>query len=166
MNIVGCGEPAGEATPVGEVRSAAFAQLDVATLYAILQLRGDVFVVEQRCVYRELDGRDTEPTARHLWIATPTGAVCAYLRALDEGGGVTRIGRVVTAPAWRGRGLADRLVGHVLAEASGPVVASAQAYLHAWYRHRGFAVVGPGYDEDGIAHMPMRWAPDAADGAP
>ncbi|CAN5904307.1 GNAT family N-acetyltransferase [soil metagenome] len=164
--MVKCGEPTGEATPVGPVCSAAFAQLDVATLYAILQLRGEVFVVEQRCVYRELDGRDTEPTARHLWIATPTGAVCAYLRTLDESDGGTRIGRVVTAPAWRSRGLADRLVRHVLAEMSGPVVAEAQAHLRHWYEQRGFAVVGPGYDEDGITHVPMRWDPDAAGGTP
>lgn len=154
-----CGAPSGAAPPVGELHTAAFGDLDTQTLYALLQLRSDVFVVEQRCAYRDLDGRDTEPTTRHLWIPSHTGAVCAYLRTLDDGDGSTRIGRVVTAQWSRGRGLADRLVRHVLEHTSGPVVASAQAHLRNWYQQRGFAVVGPGYDEDGIAHLPMRHDP-------
>ena len=140
------------------IRSAAFAELDTATLYAILQLRCDVFVVEQRCAYRDLDGRDTEPTARHLWLADDAGVVRAYLRTLDEGLGVTRIGRVVTAPDARGRGLADRLVRHAIGCAPGAVVADAQAQLQDWYARRGFAVDGPRFFEDGIAHVPMRRA--------
>lgn len=156
---------AGDPAPVGEVMCASFGDLDAATLYAILQLRCDVFVVEQRCAYRDLDGRDTEPTTRHLWIPGDAGAVRAYVRTLDDGAGVTRIGRVVTAPRWRGRGLADRLVGRVLADAPGVVVASAQAHLRQWYRARGFVVAGPGYDEDGIPHLPMRHDP-ASGGSP
>ncbi len=140
------------------LRSAGFAELDNTTLYEILRLRSDVFVVEQRCAYRELDGRDTEPTTRHLWIADDVGAVCAYLRVLDDGDGLTRIGRVVTAAPCRGRGLAERLVRHAVAVAPGPVVASVQAHLQRWYERRGFVVAGPGYDEDGIAHVPMRQA--------
>lgn len=152
-------EQAGDVAAGAAVRSAAFAQLSTATLYAILQLRCEVFVVEQRCAYRDLDGHDTAPTTRHLWLPTATGGVCAYVRTLDDGGGATRIGRVVTAQAYRGRGLADRLVRHVLAAAPGPVVASAQAYLRHWYEQRGFAVIGPGYDEDGIPHLAMRHEP-------
>lgn len=145
------------------INEAAFADLDTATLYAILQLRGDVFVVEQHCAYRELDGRDMEPTARHLWVSDETtGAVRAYLRTLDEGGGTTRIGRVVTAPAARGRGLADRLVRRAVAVAAGPVVAAAQAQRQDWYARRGFEVVGDPFLEDGIAHVPMRRDPDRA----
>jgi ElaA protein len=149
-------EPVADPAPVGEVRCAAFADLDTVTLYAILQLRCDVFVVEQRCAYRDLDGRDTEPTTRHLWLPAAAGGVCAYLRTLDEGHGVTRLGRVVTAHGCRGRGLADRLVRRALSDAAGPVVASAQAHLRQWYERRGFVAVGPGYDEDGIPHLPMR----------
>jgi ElaA protein len=141
------------------VRSATFAELDAATLYAILQLRSDVFVVEQRCTYCDPDGRDTEPTTRHLWIARAEGAVGAYVRMLDEGGGVTRIGRVVTAPELRGRGLADRLVRHAVEAAPGLVVASVQAHLTGWYGRRGFVVDGPGFVEDGIDHVPMRRDP-------
>lgn len=141
------------------IRSAVFADLDAPTLYAILQLRSDVFVVEQRCAYRELDGRDTEPTTTHLWIADDGGAVGAYLRALDEGDGTTRIGRVVTAPALRGHGLADRLVRHAVASADGAVVAAAQAHLADWYGRRGFVAIGPRFVEDGIEHVPMRREP-------
>lgn len=141
------------------VRSASFAELDAAMLYAILQLRCDVFVVEQRCTYRDLDGRDIEPTARHVWIADGR-SVHAYLRTLDEGGGVTRIGRVVTAPRLRGRGLADRLVRHAVAAAPGVVVAAAQAHLTGWYQRRGFVIDGVRYVEDGIPHVPMRRDPD------
>lgn len=156
MNDVQRGARAGAATPPGDLRCAPFAALDASTLYAILQLRVDVFVVEQRCAYRELDGLDIAPTTRHLWIPDATGAVCAYLRSLDDGGGVTRIGRVVTARRSRRRGLAERLVRHAVATAPGAVVASAQAHLRGWYERQGFAVVGSGYDEDGIAHLPMR----------
>lgn len=141
------------------VRSATFAELDVATLYAILRLRSDVFVVEQRCTYRDIDGRDTEPTTRHLWIAGGDGAVGAYVRTLDEGGDVTRIGRVVTAPELRGQGLADRLVRHAVEAAPGAVVAAVQARLTGWYGRRGFVVDGPAFVEDGIAHVPMRRDP-------
>lgn len=141
------------------IRSATFAELDAATLYAILQLRSDVFVVEQRCTYRDLDGRDIEPPTRHLWIARPERAVGAYLRMVDDGGGVTRIGRVVTAPELRGRGLADRLVRHAVATAPGVVVAAAQAHLAGWYGRRGFVVCGAAFVEDGIDHVPMRLDP-------
>src|SRR5690348_10062756 len=50
---------------------ASFAELDTTTLYALLKLRTDVFVVEQACPYPELDGRDIEPGTRHLWLDSP-----------------------------------------------------------------------------------------------
>lgn len=148
----------------GALHRATFAELDAATLYAILQLRVDVFVVEQHCAYRELDGRDTEPTTQHLWIADD-GAIGAYLRLLmpveDSGvdphgtGGVARIGRVVSARAWRGRGAARRLVRAAVDLAPGRVVLDAQAHLQRWYERLGFVVCGPGFVDDGIAHVPM-----------
>lgn len=149
-------------TPGGgtPIREAGFAELDAATLYRILQLRVDVFVVEQHCAYRELDGRDREPGARHVWIEADDGAVVAYLRTLGEADGTTRIGRVVTAPMARGAGLAGRLVGHVLARATGPVVADAQQQLQRWYAAWGFTVAGPAFTEDGIPHVPMRRDPE------
>lgn len=141
------------------IREAAFAELDATTLYRILQLRVDVFVVEQHCAYRELDGRDRDPDARHVWIEADDGAVVAYLRTLDEVDGVTRIGRVATASAVRGSGLAGRLLDHVLAGAAGPVIADVQRQLQRWYAARGFIVSGPPFTEDGIPHVPMRREP-------
>ena len=57
-------------TGVIELHVAGFSDLDTVTLYAILQLRSDVFVVEQDCAYSDVDGRDAEPGTRHLWLAT------------------------------------------------------------------------------------------------
>lgn len=137
------------------VRHASFDELSPAVLYAILRLRTDVFVVEQRCAYPELDGRDLEHSARHWWIDEGAGPV-AYLRVLVDPDGATRIGRVVTAPQARGRGLAADLMRAALAEAPHPVVIHAQAHLARWYRRFGFVISGPVFDEDGIDHLPMR----------
>lgn len=137
------------------VRAAAFAELDAATLYALLRLRVDVFVVEQACPYPELDGRDFEPSARHHWIEEG-GAVLACLRVLVEPDGSTRVGRVATVPAARGRGLAGALVRAVLAEVARPVVVDAQAHLADWYARFGFVRDGADFVQDGIPHSPMR----------
>lgn len=141
----------------GDVRCLAFAELSAATLYALLRLRVDVFVVEQACAYPELDGRDLEPGTRHLWLEDG-GVPVVYLRLLDEGS-AHRIGRVATARSHRNRGLAARLVRAALASCDGPVVLDAQAYLVGWYEGCGFVVVGDEYlDDDGIPHVPMRLA--------
>ena len=145
------------------VISKPFDQLTTSELYDLLRLRSDVFVVEQACAYPDLDGRDTEPGTVHHWIAGDgIGGgdgelpVLAYLRALAEPDGSTRVGRVVTAPAARGRGLAAVLVGHVTATAAGPIVLDAQSYLVKWYERFGYRVAGPEFVEDGIPHVPMR----------
>ncbi len=138
-----------------DVRTASFAELDTSTLYAILRLRVDVFVVEQQCAYPELDGRDTESTTRHLWVGGDDGAVHAYIRVLDDGPAL-RIGRVVTARAARGRRLAEHLVLHAVERAGErEVVLDAQSYLRGWYERLGFAVAGEEFVEDGIPHLPM-----------
>ncbi len=138
-----------------QLHVARFAELDAATLYALLRLRVDVFVVEQACAYPELDGRDTEPGTRHLWL-TAAGATTGYLRLLDDPDGVVRIGRVVVAPSARGAGVAGRLMAAALAEAGErPAVLDAQAHLVRLYERHGFAVTGPEYLEDGIPHVPM-----------
>ena len=140
------------------VEEAPFAKLDTATLYAILRLRQDVFVVEQRCVYPDIDGRDLEPGTNHCWMAEGD-AVVAYLRVLGEPDGTWRIGRVVTAPRARGRGLATTLVRDVLTRLNGPVVLDAQTQVIAMYQRLGFVVSGPEFSEDGIPHVPMRVEP-------
>jgi ElaA protein len=142
------------------LRIARFADLDTATLYALLKLRIDVFVVEQACPYPELDGRDAEPDTEHRWFEDDAGTPVAYLRTLTEADGATRIGRVVTRPDARRTGLARQLVDGVLADhPGGPVVADAQAHLAGWYEALGFVVTGSEYLEDDIAHVPMRRDP-------
>ncbi len=142
---------------------ATFAELDTSTLYALLRLRVQVFVVEQNCPYPELDGRDTEPGTRHVWYAED-GAPLGYLRLVEQPGGAVRIGRVCVAAPARGRGLARALLGTAL-ELVGerPATLEAQAHLVDLYASVGFAVAGPSYVEDGIPHVPMaRPAPGPA----
>jgi ElaA protein len=144
--------------PHDELRVASFRDLPAATLYDILRLRGDVFVVEQDCAYPDLDGRDTEPGTRHLWFSRDR-EIRAYLRILDDHG-TERIGRVVTARSARGAGLAGRLMEHAL-EIIGhrPSVLDAQSYLVKFYMRYGFEPTGPEYVEDGIPHVPMARMP-------
>ena len=130
------------------------------TLYRILALRSEVFVVEQDCVYLDLDGRDLEPDARQVWIERD-GEVIATLRLLrdTDGGGCARIGRVVTAPAARGGGVAAALMARAIELAgSVDVVLDAQAHLADWYGRFGFVRDGAEFVEDGIPHVPMRRA--------
>ena len=129
--------------------------LDAPTLYALLKLRTDVFVVEQACPYPELDGRDLDAGTEHRWFEDDEGPT-AYVRLLAEPAGETRLGRVVTRPDARGAGLAQMLLEGVLADHPGPVLADAQSHLVAWYEALGFQVTGPEYLEDDIPHVPMR----------
>jgi ElaA protein len=138
------------------IRDCRFAELSPADLYAILRLRAEVFVVEQECAYLDPDGRDCEPSARHVWIAEPEGdGLLAYLRLLDDGE-ARRIGRVVTNAAARSAGHAARLMEHALAASAGPWVLDAQSYLVGWYERFGFSPSGAEFLEDGIPHTPMR----------
>jgi ElaA protein len=138
-----------------ELRVASFRDLDTTTLYAILKLRCDVFVVEQKCFYADLDGRDTEPGTRHVWLSRGDEIV-AYLRILDDGD-AERIGRVVVAPAARGAGYAGRLMDEALTVIGNRTsVLDAQAHLVRFYAKYGYEQIGPEYLEDGIPHVPMR----------
>ncbi|RKR90974.1 ElaA protein [Micromonospora pisi] len=138
---------------------APFADLDARTLHDLIRLRVDVFVVEQKCPYPELDGRDVEPGTRHLWLEQD-GAPVAYLRILADPEGVERIGRVVVAQHARGDGHAGRLITEalrVIGERTS--VLEAQAHLAGFYGRYGYAPIGPEYLEDGIPHVPMRRTP-------
>jgi ElaA protein len=135
-----------------------FDRLDARTAYDVWRLRQSVFVVEQACPYPDLDGRDTEPGTRHVLLEDD--GLLGYARVLDDGE-VWRIGRVVLAPAARGRGLADPLMQTALSVCPGrDVVLDAQAPLTGWYATLGFEVDGPEFVEDGIPHLPMRRVAD------
>lgn len=136
-----------------------FTELTTRELHDIIRLRSDVFVVEQKCVYPELDGRDTEPKTRHVWIAAADTPVAAYGRCLDDGHGISRLGRIVTAPQHRGQGHAARLVSYLVDSCDGDVILDAQTYLLDWYQRLGFERSGDDFVEDGIPHTSMRFSP-------
>jgi len=138
------------------VLSGSVATLDGPTVYQILRLRVDVFVVEQACAYAELDGRDVEPDALQLWVEED-GAVLATLRLLRDDDRTRRIGRVATATEARSRGLARLLMAEALRLSEGSdVVLDAQSQLEGWYGRFGFQRSGPEFVEDDIPHVPMR----------
>jgi ElaA protein len=141
---------------VEAIHDATAAELDAATLYRILALRVNVFVVEQQCPYPELDGRDLEPTTRLVWIERGDEVV-ATLRLLVNTDGTARIGRVATAASARGQGLAARLVTRALDLAGArDVILHAQSQLADWYTRFGFVRDGADFVDDGILHTPMR----------
>lgn len=134
-----------------------FDALTARELYAILALRAEVFVVEQRCAYQDLDGFDA--ASSHLWAEGSDGTVVACLRLLPAGVKYDEvsIGRVVTAPSVRGTGLGRELMrrGIVAAGERVPIRIGAQAYLERFYGEFGFERASELYDEDGIPHIEM-----------
>jgi len=141
-----------------ELHRAAGDQLDPETLYGLLRLRIDVFVVEQACPWQDLDGRDLDPSTRHFWFAPAghRGQPIGCLRLLREPRG-WRIGRVCVARQARGRGLAGALIRTALDEVGDrPCTLDAQSYLVGYYESFGFVVSGEEFVEDGIPHLPMR----------
>lgn len=123
-------------------------------------MRQRVFVVEQNCVYLDLDGRDSEPDTHQYWVKSPDGEIAATLRVLAEDTlepGLRAIGRVVTAPGHRGKLLAAALMHEAITHFDAhPLVLEAQSHLTGWYGQFGFSVSGSEYLEDGIPHTPMR----------
>jgi ElaA protein len=139
---------------VTTIDTVAFDDLDARTAYALWRLRQQVFVVEQASPYPDLDGRDPEPTTRHV-LARDGDELIGCLRVLDEGAHA-RIGRVVVSASARGRGLARELMDAALAGiGEREVRLDAQTGLTGFYESYGFAVSGPEFVEDGVAHVPM-----------
>jgi ElaA protein len=140
-----------------------FADLTALAVYEMLALRQQVFVLEQTCLYPDIDGLD--PGAHHLlgW-RTVDGKreLAATLRCLAPGAKYDEmsLGRVVTSPSTRGTGLGRELVaqGIACAERLHPghtIRIGAQAHLEAFYAGFGFRTVSAPYDEDGILHIDM-----------
>ncbi|MGV0992705.1 MAG: GNAT family N-acetyltransferase [Mycobacterium sp.] len=136
--------------------------LDAATLYELLRLRVEVFVIEQSCPYPELDGRDLVAGTRHFWLEQD-GEVISTLRLMEEhisGSTAFRIGRVCTQREARGNGHTARLMRAALADVGErPCHLNAQSYLTDMYAGHGFAIVGEEFLEDGIPHFPMSRVP-------
>ncbi|MFI5287010.1 MAG: GNAT family N-acetyltransferase [Candidatus Dormibacteria bacterium] len=139
-----------------EVHAAHLDELSSRTLLGILAVRQEVFVVEQNCVYQDIDARDGEPETVHLWIEDDRGRVVSTLRLLREGVSEDRIGRVATLASSRGNGYSSALLSRAIELSERPIVLSAQAYLVEWYGRFGFEICGQRWTEDGIEHAPMR----------
>ena len=135
--------------------------LTVPQLYALLQLRCEVFVVEQACVYQDIDGEDLLGENRHIlgWQGDRLVAYARLLKNEDDFSPVT-IGRVIVNPAVRGEKLGYQLMEYALASCAQhwpehALYLGAQAHLQNFYRHFGFIPVTEIYDEDGIPHVGM-----------
>lgn len=137
-----------------------FAEVPSRTFYRIAKLRQEVFCVEQNCVYLDLDGRDLEPGSAQLWAETAEGEIASTVRILNEDHieqGLRSIGRVATAPSWRGLGIAAAVMNTAIEACGGhPILIHAQSHLTDWYAQFGFASCGAEFLEDGIPHTPMR----------
>lgn len=145
------------------ISASPFAALDPLTAYGLWKLRQDVFVVEQECVFRDLDGLDLLPDTRHVVLEDEHGVVLGCARVVDEED-ARRIGRVALHPTVRGQGWGDRLMEAALQVCPDKdVVLDGQGPLVDWYAGFGFEVTGPEYLDDGIPHVPMR-RPGSAEG--
>lgn len=138
-----------------------FNELSVQQLYAVLALRSEVFVVEQNCVFLDIDGLD--PQTWHLLGHGDDGTLKAYARLLPPGlkGPDALIGRVVTSPGARSGGVGRALMAEALAQCARlwpahPITLHAQAHLERFYGSFGFAPIGEQYMEDGISHQEMQ----------
>ena len=139
-------------------------QLSANDVYALLALRSAVFVVEQRCIFQDIDGLDLTHDTWHL-LAWEDGRLIGCLRMFDPSrhSGDVVIGRVATDASIRGSGIGHQLMAHALeyCAASWPgfsMYLSAQSHLEAFYAKHGFVVVTDPYLEDDIPHVGMRRA--------
>lgn len=130
-------------------------------IYEMMKLRVDVFVVEQACIYPEVDEKDILPNTLHL-LGYRKDVLVAYARIIapvDENASVT-IGRVVTHSAYRGRGIARELMDRAMkaslsAWPTAAIGLSAQTQVRGFYESLGFNTVSEEYVEDGIPHIDM-----------
>lgn len=141
-----------------EVKS--FEDLTSKELYSILQLRAEVFIVEQNCPYQDMDGKDS--FSFHLLGTDADGKLIVYARILpaDISFREVSIGRVVSSPAVRRTGAGMELMEMALKVAEDkygkvPVRIGAQLYLKKFYERFGFKQVSEMYLEDGIEHVEM-----------
>ena len=133
----------------------------ISELYQTMALRSQIFVVEQNCVYQDLDGKDDK--ALHL-LMRENAHIIGYARIFDVGDyfDEVAIGRVVVATEARRGGLGTLLVNTSIKEAvkhltPATIRISAQKHLVGFYTACGFKAFGKEYMEDGIPHMAMRW---------
>ena len=135
----------------------AFDELAVSELYEIMNARAEIFVVEQNCLYNDLDDKDQ--ASLHVFLKDENG-LAAYLRVLPRGlcDENVRIGRVITVR--RGKGFGAKVMRAGLATAAerfaaDSVTISAQTHAIGFYEKCGFKTVSEVYMEEGIPHVKM-----------
>ena len=137
-----------------------FTDLNNQELHDLYALRSEVFVVEQDCVYQDIDGNDID--AFHI-LGVEKNTLAAYARIISKGklySDYIAIGRIVVSKGYRGKKLGYDLVKFCLEtiEKNHPkehIKISAQSHLEEFYKQQGFQKEGKAYFEDGIPHISM-----------
>ena len=132
-----------------------FDELTTVELYELLKVRSEIFVVEQNCIYQDLDNKDYQ--SLHVFYEED-GKVFAYLRAFWKEEGVIQVGRVLTLE--HGKGLGGKLLHDGLEEIRKKfhpqkIYLEAQCYAIGYYEREGFKVCSEEFLEDGIPHVEM-----------
>ena len=138
-----------------------FTQLTIKELHDLFVLRSEVFVVEQDCIYQDIDGKD--PKGVHILGLDRKKELVAYARVLPKGesySSFVSIGRLVVSKIHRGKNYGHDLLKKGIEEAikldaTSSIKISAQAHLVSFYNSHGFIVDGESYLEDGIPHIAM-----------
>ena len=138
------------------LKSKYFGELTTKELYEILKARAEIFVVEQNCVYQDLDGIDYD--SLHVFYEEADGKVTAYLRALYKDDDTVQMGRVLTLR--HGTGLGGRLLKEGIAQIRtkmhpSKIYIEAQCYAVGFYEKEGFQICSEEFLEDGIPHVQM-----------
>lgn len=136
-----------------------FEELNNVELYDVMELRSEIFVVEQKCAYQDCDGKDKD--AYHL-LVKDGGEIAGYLRILQKGQSFREvsIGRVAVSQSHRGKQIARKMMQKAMqfvveTMKEEEIQISAQEYLVNFYQSLGFKANSGVYLEDGIPHVNM-----------
>jgi ElaA protein len=138
-----------------EMKSKFFSELSTNELYEILKIRAEIFVVEQNCVYQDMDDKDYD--SLHIFFEDG-GRVVAYLRAFAKDEDTVQMGRVLTLE--HGKGLGGKLLKEGIEQIrkkQNPkkIYIEAQCYAIGFYEREGFVVCSDEFLEDGLPHVQM-----------
>lgn len=138
-----------------------FAELSPNEIYAILRLRSEVFVVEQQCIYQDIDDKDTKEGVQHLMLVDEQN-ILAYARLLPQGLSykTPSIGRILVAASARKQGLGRQIIRESIKRSlmlwpNIGITIGGQSHLSELYQSFGFQEVSEHYLEDGISHVDM-----------
>lgn len=138
-----------------EIKAKYFNELSTTELYELLKARVNIFIVEQNCIYQELDDKDYE--SLHIFFEED-GKITAYLRAFRKDKETVQMGRVLTIN--HGSGLGGKLLKEGIAQIQAlmqpkRIYIEAQCYAAGFYAREGFNVCSEEFLEDGIPHVQM-----------